>query len=80
VIVLSSAADSQNTNRRPSTPFLAAHAGYLLGGGLAPSPPGLEAIAEAKLRLGRGALDWLRRRLTKCGSAGDHRGGSIPFG
>jgi hypothetical protein len=42
--------------------ILAAHAGFLLAGGLLPVPPGLEAIAAAKSRLGRGAVDWLERR------------------
>ncbi|MET7420122.1 phosphotransferase [Dactylosporangium sp. NPDC005555] len=45
------------------TEVLAAHTGFLLAGGLAAPPPGLEAIAAAKLRLGIGALGWLRRRL-----------------
>ena len=36
----------------------------LLGSGLSPMPSGLEPIAEAKLRLGRGAVNWLRHRLT----------------
>lgn len=44
--------------------ILAAHAGFLLYGGLSPVPPGLEPIAEAKLHLGHGALDWLQRRIT----------------
>jgi Ser/Thr protein kinase RdoA (MazF antagonist) len=43
---------------------LAAHCGFLLDGGLSGSTPGLEAIAAAKLRLGLGAVAWLRRRLT----------------
>lgn len=42
---------------------LAAHTGFLLRGGLSPVPAGLEPIAEAKLRLGRGGVDWLRRRI-----------------
>jgi len=42
--------------------ILAAHAGFLLAGGLLPIPPGLEAIAAAKCRLGRGAVAWLERR------------------
>jgi hypothetical protein len=50
------------------TEILAAHAGFLLTGGLTaeqPSPAaaqGLAAIAAAKLHLGLGALRWLRRR------------------
>lgn len=44
--------------------ILAAHAGFLLRGGLSAMPPGLEPIAAAKLRLGLGAAHWLRRRLT----------------
>lgn len=43
---------------------LAAHAGFLLSGGLAVMPPGLEPIGEAKLRLGLAAAGWLRRRLS----------------
>ncbi|HEX6873962.1 MAG TPA: aminoglycoside phosphotransferase family protein [Micromonosporaceae bacterium] len=43
--------------------ILAAHAGFLLSGGLSVVPPGLEAIPKAKLRLGIGALSWLRRRM-----------------
>jgi len=43
--------------------ILAAHAGFLVLGGLSAMPPGLEAIATAKLRLGLGALAWLERRL-----------------
>jgi len=50
--------------RAAVTAILAAHAGFLLAGGLAPAPPGLEAIAAAKLSLARGALSWLRSRLT----------------
>lgn len=42
---------------------LAAHAGFCIVGGLYPPPPGLEPIADAKLKLGRGAVDWLQRRL-----------------
>ncbi len=42
---------------------LAAHAGFCVAGGLYPLPPGLAAIGEAKLSIGRGAVDWLRRRL-----------------
>jgi hypothetical protein len=45
--------------------ILTAHAGFLLAGGLAPMPPGLEAIAAEKLRLGLGAIHWLRRRSTR---------------
>jgi hypothetical protein len=42
---------------------LAAHAGFLVAGGLATMPPGLEPIAEAKRRLGAAAVRWLRARL-----------------
>jgi hypothetical protein len=42
---------------------LAAHAGFLLRGGLSAPTPGREAIAEAKLRLGLGAINWLQQRL-----------------
>lgn len=48
----------------PVDAILAAHAGFLINGGLSPMPAGLEAIAEAKLHLGLGAVDWLRERLT----------------
>jgi hypothetical protein len=43
---------------------LAAHAGFLVAGGLAAMPPGLEPIAAAKRALGSAAVTWLRRRLT----------------
>jgi hypothetical protein len=43
--------------------ILTAHVGFLLKGGLSVMPPGLEAIAAAKLRLALGALPWLERRL-----------------
>jgi hypothetical protein len=55
---------------------LAAHAGFLLGGGLSPAPPGLEPITEAKLHLGRGAVNWLRHRLT--GRRRSVGGGRLP--
>ncbi|GIJ67660.1 hypothetical protein Voc01_025770 [Virgisporangium ochraceum] len=42
---------------------LAAHAGFLVAGGLATMPPGLEPIAAAKRRLGAAAVRWLRGRL-----------------
>ncbi|GAB3846838.1 hypothetical protein GCM10027610_065630 [Dactylosporangium cerinum] len=42
------------------TEVLAAHAGFLLAGGLA---AGATPIIEAKLHLGRGALAWLETRL-----------------
>lgn len=45
------------------TAVLAAHTGFLLAGGLSAPPPGLEALTAAKLRLGLGALGWLRGRL-----------------
>jgi hypothetical protein len=43
---------------------LAAHAGFLVSGGLAAMPPGLEPIAAAKRRLGAAAARWLRNRLS----------------
>ena len=43
---------------------LAAHAGFLFGSGLSPTPPGLEPITEAKIHLGHGAVSWLQQRLT----------------
>jgi len=43
--------------------ILAAHAGFLMLGALSPMPPGLEAIAAAKLHLGLGSLAWLQQRL-----------------
>ena len=49
--------------RAAVTAILAAHAGFLVAGGLSPSPPGLEAIGAAKRSLARGALSWLRSRL-----------------
>jgi hypothetical protein len=42
---------------------LAAVAGFLVSGALAPMPPGLEPIADEKWRLGSGALRWLAQRL-----------------
>lgn len=42
---------------------LAAHAGFCFAGALTPTPPGLQPIADAKLKLGRGTIDWLQRRL-----------------
>nr|MDT0656598.1 phosphotransferase [Micromonospora sp. DSM 115978] len=44
--------------------LLAAHAGFLVRGGLSAMPAGLEAIGRAKRRLGLAALTWLHRRLT----------------
>jgi hypothetical protein len=41
---------------------LAAHAGFLVSGGQATMPPGLEAIAAQKRRLGTAAVGWLRAR------------------
>jgi Ser/Thr protein kinase RdoA (MazF antagonist) len=41
---------------------VAAFAGFCLAGGLAPAPAGLQAIVDAKLRLGRASLGWLVRR------------------
>jgi len=45
---------------------LAALTGFWLAGGLAEVPEALKPIAAAKLRLGRGALSWLQRRLGVC--------------
>ncbi len=45
--------------------FLAAHTGFLLGGAFSAVDAGLEAIAQAKLHLGLGALAWLESRLTR---------------
>jgi hypothetical protein len=45
--------------------ILAAHAGFLLAGGLVSAPTGLDAIAAAKCRLGRDAVDWLQRRFDR---------------
>jgi aminoglycoside phosphotransferase (APT) family kinase protein len=45
------------------TAILAAHAGFLLAGGLSEPWPGLEAITAAKLHLGTGSLGWLHDRL-----------------
>lgn len=78
VIVLSSAAadridpepilrnHAETAELEPGTidAILAAHAGFLLGRGLSPTPPGLEPITEAKLHLGHGAVNWLQQRLT----------------
>jgi hypothetical protein len=47
----------------PIDGILAAHAGFLLAGGLSETWPGLEAITAMKLQLGGGALTWLHRRL-----------------
>ncbi|MDG6105063.1 aminoglycoside phosphotransferase family protein [Dactylosporangium aurantiacum] len=62
---------------RAVTAVLAAHAGFLLAGGLAPPYRGLEAITDAKLHLGLGALRWLRDRLGVEVSAGAP-GGPVP--
>ncbi|MEN3309517.1 MAG: hypothetical protein V7603_5719 [Micromonosporaceae bacterium] len=78
VVVLSSAAADRidpepilrnhagTTEFEPGTidAILAAHAGFLLNGGLSPTPPGLEPITKAKLHLGHGAVNWLQQRLT----------------
>jgi aminoglycoside phosphotransferase (APT) family kinase protein len=78
VIVLSSAAadridpepilrnQAETAGLEPGTidAVLAAHAGFLLSGGLSPTPPGVEPIIEAKLHLGYGAVNWLQQRLT----------------
>jgi serine/threonine protein kinase len=55
--------DLSDRNSRPAfDAILAAHAGFLLAGALTPMPPGLEAIAVEKLRLGTGAVRWLQQR------------------
>jgi hypothetical protein len=59
-------ADSGATAHVPSgdvDAVLAAHAGFLVAGGLATMPPGLERIAAAKRRLGAAAARWLRHRI-----------------
>jgi Ser/Thr protein kinase RdoA (MazF antagonist) len=43
--------------------ILAAHAGFLVSGGLSEPSPGLMPVLAAKRKLGRGAVDWLRQRL-----------------
>jgi Phosphotransferase enzyme family len=43
---------------------LAAHAGFCLSGTLAPAPPGLAPIIEAKLGLARATIGWLARRVS----------------
>lgn len=48
--------------------ILTAHAGFCLAGAVAPMPPGLEAIAAEKLRLGSGAVRWLRHRISGSGN------------
>jgi hypothetical protein len=62
--LLSCHAPGAESERGAVTAILAAHAGFLLAGGLAPAPPGLAAIGTAKVELARGALAWLRSRLT----------------
>lgn len=49
---------------RPTTVdgVLAAFAGFCFAGGLSPAPPALRPIVEFKLRIGRAAAAWLRRR------------------
>jgi hypothetical protein len=44
---------------------LAAHAGFCLSGTLAPAPPGLAPIIEAKLGLARATIGWLARRVSQ---------------
>ena len=61
--------------RAAVTAVLAAYAGFLLAGGLAPAPPGLEAVGAAKLRLVRGAVWWLRARLADEDRKKSHRHG-----
>ncbi len=43
---------------------LAAHAGFCLAGALSPPPPGLQPVADAKIRIGRAAIEGLARRLS----------------
>ncbi|MCI0687473.1 MAG: aminoglycoside phosphotransferase family protein [Sporichthyaceae bacterium] len=52
-------------NRHAIDAVLAAHASFLVAGGLAQLPPALRPIAEAKRRLGHGALAWLKQRLSR---------------
>jgi hypothetical protein len=73
--LLSCHAPGAESERRSVTAILAAHAGFLLAGGLAPTTPGLEAIGAAKLELARGALAWLRSRLADEGRRMSHRPG-----
>jgi Ser/Thr protein kinase RdoA (MazF antagonist) len=56
-------ADKTASEQASIDAILAAHAGFLLVGGLSVVPPGLAAIPQAKRYLGRGALRWLQRRL-----------------
>jgi len=49
-------------DRRAIDAVLAAHAGFLVAGGLAQLRPALQPIADAKRRLGHGALAWLEQR------------------
>jgi len=65
---------AQPVARETTTPaevdgILAAITGFWLAGGLSTADPGLAPIPAAKLALGRGALRWLRRRLTSTGSS-----------
>jgi hypothetical protein len=54
-------------DRRAVTGVLAAMAGFCLVSVARGVPPGLAPIAAAKLELGRGALRWLRYRVTSSG-------------
>jgi aminoglycoside phosphotransferase (APT) family kinase protein len=52
------------TDPRAVTGVLAALTGFCLADAVKEAPPGLEPIVAAKLELGRGALGWLRGRLS----------------
>ncbi len=54
-------------DQRHVTGVLAAMAGFCLASVAKGVPPGLEPVAAAKLELGRGALRWLRCRITSSG-------------
>jgi hypothetical protein len=54
-----------NAGKEAVDAVLTALTGSWLAGGLAPMPPGMEPIGAAKLYLGRGALNWLHRRLQR---------------
>ena len=72
--LLDAAAGERTADTTAITAILAANAGLLIAGGVAPMPPGLEAIATAKLRLGLGAVNWLQQRSTAMGGWPPPRG------
>jgi hypothetical protein len=61
--------------RASVTAVLAAYAGFLAAGALAPAPPGFETITAANVALARGALSWLRTRLVEDGQRRARRHG-----